>query len=200
MLDLAFDSTDPAAVPAGAAMIWYYVDGRYAWPQSALDRFTGRRLVGINVTGDPSHGGTMLDVERYDATPAQAPGWYDARLATGARDLAIYCSRDALPAVRQAMGGRAYKLAVATLDGSVVIPGYSWPRTPAAVQAIPARWLPFNCDASLVFDAGWVPSPALSRALTNAHDVTQLGHTMTALVAQLDTHAHWLAQRLAELT
>ncbi len=51
---LMYDSTAPWAIPDDAEMVAYYVDGRYAWPQSWLDLFPNAVKVSISAVGTRS--------------------------------------------------------------------------------------------------------------------------------------------------
>jgi hypothetical protein len=166
MFRIMFDSVNPAAIPEGASLVAGYVDGAAsAWPAGAWDRFPGAELVRINVTGDPAHGGDALDVERFDATPDHAPGWFDERTKAGARGLTIYCNRSTLPAVEQAMGTRSYFRWIATLDGTLVIPGFKPMQGPAAIQFAPAGITGIDADMSLVLSPYFHPQPSLQQII-----------------------------------
>ena len=157
-----FDSTNPSAIPADAEIVGGYIDGPQSqWPAEAWTMFPRAALVRINVTGDPSHGGDELDVERFDATPDHAPAWFDERTRAGhVGGLSIYCSRDALPEVEAKMGKRSYFRRVATLDGTLHIDGYKPMEGPAAIQFASAAMLGINADMSLVMSDYYHPSPA----------------------------------------
>jgi hypothetical protein len=169
MIRVMFDSIDPNAIPAGASLVAGYVDGAAsAWPAGAWDRFPDAELVRINVTGDPSHGGDVLDVETGDASPAHAPGWFDARTAAGGRGLTIYCNRSTLPAVDAAMAGRSYFRWIATLDGTLHIDGFPALAGPAAVQFATAQMAGRNVDVSLVMSDYFHPQPSLAQIIATA--------------------------------
>lgn len=162
---IMFDSVDPSAIPADAELVAGYVDGpKSVWPTNAWTMFPKAQLVRINVTGDPVNGGDVLDVETGDATPDHAPAWFDAR-GGDAAGLTIYCNRDTLPAVEQAMGKRRYFRWIATLDGTFVIPGYKPLEGPAAIQFAGAAQLGGrNVDMSLVMRDYFHPAPAAAAA------------------------------------
>lgn len=146
---LMFDSVSPELIPADAPMIAGYVNGQFRWTAADWARFPHARQVRINVTGNPADGGDCLDVEQGDATPAQAPIWYDARHAAGVRNLAIYCNRSTLPAVNKAMGTRTFYRWIATLDGTLLVGKY------AAVQFAGASAAGINVDVSAVWNEHW---------------------------------------------
>lgn len=95
-----YDSVNPAAIPADAQLVAGYVDGRYVWTAEAWNRFPSAVQVTIAVFPD-TNAGVVLDVERGNATPDQAPGWVMRRRAAGV-DPSVYCTLYAWPAVRQA--------------------------------------------------------------------------------------------------
>lgn len=98
---IMFDSTSPWDIPRDAAMIAYYVDGRYAWPQEWLDMFPDAVKVSISAIGvQVAHVG---DVEVGCIwPPANAVPWVRRARAAG-YDPTIYVNElnDWLP-VRQA--------------------------------------------------------------------------------------------------
>lgn len=182
---IMFDSTDPSAIPADASLVAGYVDGPQSqWPAAAWSMFPHAELVRINVTGDPDHGGDVLDVERFDATPDLAPVWFDARTKAGARGLAIYCDRNTLPAVTQAMGQRSYFRWIATLDGTLHIDGYTPLEGPAAVQFANAIMAGRNVDLSLVMSDYFHPQPSLAQIIATAKATQTEVSSLLALLAK----------------
>ncbi len=95
-----YDTVEAQSAPAGASLLAGYVNGRYANMDALRARYPHALLVGIAVTADHD-GGVVLDVERGDATPAEAPGWVTRRRAAGV-DPTVYCSASVWPAVRAA--------------------------------------------------------------------------------------------------
>lgn len=88
-------------LPDGADMYAGYDDG--AWPDgdAIAARFPGKTV--IRVTVNPSDNeGDMLDVEKGDANPADAPGWVERRRAAGHKGPLVYCGEANWPAVRSA--------------------------------------------------------------------------------------------------
>jgi hypothetical protein len=68
--------------------------------------------------------GQVLDVERYDATPDQAPGWVQRRRAA-AVDPSVYCNASTWPSVRQAFADAQVAEPhywIAKYDGNASIP------------------------------------------------------------------------------
>jgi hypothetical protein len=95
-----FDSVDVAGLPVGGDLYAGYVDGRYENAAAIKARFPNVPFVGIAVTAS-TNDGTVLDVERYDATPAQAPGWVKMRRLAGVEP-SVYCAEDAWATVKAA--------------------------------------------------------------------------------------------------
>lgn len=142
-----WDSTD--TLPFVPALQAFYANGRFRAP---LKFGPGR--VFIDVTGGMPNAAMWLDVERFDASVADVPGWLDERARFG--EGGIYCNRDTLPAVEEAAGARPHWLWIATLDGTLEVQLPSGGHgTLVAVQAFPASWLPVHADLSVVVDAAY---------------------------------------------
>ena len=120
-----------------------------------------RGLIWIDVTGANPEAAFWLDVERFDATPDQVPGWLDARERSGAGWGGIYCNRSNVHAVEQAAEDRPHSLWVATLDGTadVVLPAGTGKLV--AVQDFPASMVGLDADLSIVVDQDYWNSHAL---------------------------------------
>src|SRR5215475_5076343 len=121
------DSTTAADIPlAGLDLVAGYVNGNTAWTSQDWARFGKRPQVHIDVNGTDPHDAGVLDVERGDATAAEAVLWVKKRRAAGAgaHGCTIYCDRATLASVRTALGsaslapGQHYTLWLATLDGN----------------------------------------------------------------------------------
>ena len=184
MARVMFDSTTPDAIPANAAIVGGYVNGSYAWPAAAWARFPDAQQVRITVTADPALG-NCLDVEKGDAAPDQAPGWIKARQAAGVKFVTIYCNRSTLPAVDAACAGLTYYRWIATLDGTLYVPGFTAMAGPAAVQFAGSGMAGANVDISIVWEDGWHPTPAQSlpaQALTDAEAVTTAAGNLVTLL------------------
>lgn len=148
------DSTTVADLPEWVSVKAFYVDGIYAATVQQIDAWKGPKVL-INVTGDPGHGGDMLDVETGDATPAAIPAWYDAQAAKGTRYLGVYSNRDNFTACTQALGARPAARWLATLDGTVL---HTFDGHPiAACQAFGEALVRAHYDLSLIFDETWHP-------------------------------------------
>ncbi len=85
-----YDAVTPGNVPADAQMVAGYIDGYYRSYNALVARCPNATHVAIAV--HPStNDGIVLDVERGDATPDEAPGWVTMRRAAGV-DPSVYCS------------------------------------------------------------------------------------------------------------
>ena len=121
-----YDAVTPAHIPSNATMVAGYVDGKYAW--RLIDWLRFARAVQVRIAVFPStNNGHVLDVERGDATPAQAPPWVLRRRAAGV-DPTVYCSLAAWPAVRAAFASARvrephYWIAAYPGNGNALYPG-----------------------------------------------------------------------------
>ncbi|TCO64960.1 hypothetical protein [Actinocrispum wychmicini] len=119
-----YDSVNWKAIPATAAIVAGYLPpSPYAWPAEAWERFPDAVKVRIAVRAY-TDAGHVLDVEKGDATPDEAPDWVTMRRAAGA-DPTVYCSASQWPIVRAAFA--AARVAEphwwpAKYDGVAVIP------------------------------------------------------------------------------
>lgn len=122
------DSVSSAGIPVGVfPLVAGYLNGAISqWSQADWDRHAGHStLVRITVFASVN-AGHVLDVEKGDATPAEAPGWVWRRRAAGT-DPTVYCSESAWPAVRQAFANAGvpephYWVAAYPGEGSTIIP------------------------------------------------------------------------------
>lgn len=111
-----YDSATPGSIPGSAAVVAGYVDGDYAWPAEAWDRWPDALKVLITVAGAPR--GNVADVEAGAMTPEQARKWMEAKRDAGMRESTVYCSRADIGAVRAACAGQDYSIWVADWTGS----------------------------------------------------------------------------------
>lgn len=77
-----YDSVDVSKIPRTAKMVAGYVNGRYKNYDILRAQFPDAICVPI-ATQASVNDGIVLDVERYDATPQQAPDWVQRRRALG---------------------------------------------------------------------------------------------------------------------
>ena len=87
------DSTNPAAIPSAFTHVAAYPNGDFAWPETQLARFPYHVEIGV-FSGQPQQAqiARVLDVERFDATPADFPPFVLARRQLGHEDATAYSS------------------------------------------------------------------------------------------------------------
>ena len=101
MIRTMFDGVNPAQVPAGAAIYAGYVDGEWqSYNELAAANPTARHVsICVAATGSAR----VLDVEKGDATPDQAPGWAETQRRSGNPYPVVYCNEEnTWPAVKAA--------------------------------------------------------------------------------------------------
>lgn len=145
-----YDGVSWNLIPASAQVVAGYGNGHYKWPNAAWARWPGRIHIVIDTNGsDPVHC-HVLDVERYDATPAQCPAWIKARIPHGRA--CIYTSRSSLDAVSKACKGfKGIDVWVADWDG---MPHEV--EVPANMHLVAVQYQSTaSYDLSAVYDAQW---------------------------------------------
>lgn len=95
-----FDSVTASRIPHDAVGVAGYDDGLYKWSPADWSLFPNAVHVHIAVFAS-TNSGQVLDVERYDATPEQAPGWVLMRRKAGV-DPSVYMNMSTWPVVRAA--------------------------------------------------------------------------------------------------
>ena len=159
---LAYDSTRPELIPADAAVVLYYGDGRYAWTAEDLKRFPAARRRAITVLGDPAC--NIADVENGDMKPGDVPnhlrGWRHDH--PGGEPGSVYCNRSTLPTVQAVcahagIGPLDWNLWLSTLDGSRPVSVEGGGRL-VAVQD--QGGIDADYDVSVVWDRSWPRRPA----------------------------------------
>lgn len=157
------DSTTAADIPqTGTQVAIGYANGTYQWSQADWDRFAHipHAMIDVNAS-NPS--ADVLDIEQYDATVAQAPGWVRAHNTAHAYPGILYCSRDTLTPLFNELNaaglivGRDFRLFVATLDGTRELPDMTgvW-----GVQHSGEAQTGGHYDESLIYDDTWKASVA----------------------------------------
>jgi hypothetical protein len=142
-----YDSVNAGSIPRGATMTAGYGNGEFKWTAADWALFPHARHVRIDVNGTDPQGCGVLDVERFDATPAMVPGWIRARRkALPLGRAVIYCSRSSVPAVQAAAGGLRYSLWVADWTNA--------PHHAGDAIAVQYRNTP-GYDLSVVYDDTW---------------------------------------------
>lgn len=87
------DSTTPAAIPSAFTHVAGYSDGLFDWSPGELGRFPAHVLIAVR-PNDPGQArlARVLDVERYDALPADFPPFVFVRHQIGHEDATCYTS------------------------------------------------------------------------------------------------------------
>jgi hypothetical protein len=119
-----YDACNPLRVPIGAQLVAGYIFGNCAWPDYAWARWPNARHVRI-ATVASLNDGQVLDVERSDATPDDAPGWC-ARARLRGQVPTVYTSASQVQAVLDACKLHAVPaplLWVAQWDDIAELPG-----------------------------------------------------------------------------
>jgi len=98
-----YDAIHVSALPGGADAYAGYVDGK--WPTFAAlkRRFQGSGAHLLSIAVFASGNASCLDIEKGDATIAQAPGWVKRQLAGGARRPCLYTSAGNMDALVKAL-------------------------------------------------------------------------------------------------
>ncbi len=113
---LMYDSVNAAAIPADAEIIAGYVDGpRSQWSEADWARFPNAIKVRIAVFSWDD--GDVLDVEQFDATPAECPDWIRRQQARGLAVPTIYCNGASLAEVQRYCEGLTYDIWLADPTG-----------------------------------------------------------------------------------
>jgi hypothetical protein len=113
------DSVEPSSIPTGGIDgVLAYQNGKYAWPAAQLQRFIAARkqLFRFDVIGNAWHEASILDVERYDATPEIANKWIRTRDSYRG-DATIYIDRSNLSSLLDACRGLRYWVIIADWTG-----------------------------------------------------------------------------------
>lgn len=85
-----YDAVNLANIPADATAVAGYVNGRWPTYAELAKRWPNAKYVSIAVTAEAD--ADCLDIERFDATPAQAPAWVRRQLARGVKKPIVYCA------------------------------------------------------------------------------------------------------------
>ncbi|MHB1472479.1 MAG: hypothetical protein ACYCV4_02450 [Dermatophilaceae bacterium] len=92
-LEVMYDSIRAEAIPVDAKVVAGYVDGLYAWSTEDWARFADVDIRVRIATSVETLDADVLDVEKGDATPADAPAWVEkVRSRAGSYDAMVYCS------------------------------------------------------------------------------------------------------------
>jgi hypothetical protein len=135
--------------------------------------------------GDPGNKASIADVETGALQPDQLPDWYDQKAKARIAWLTFYCNRSNLATVHAHLGSRNMFRFVATLDGTIVIPGFVPLVGPDIVQITDAAHLGIHADFSLVLNPGWRPTPRPSALAGALADVGNAQRDLTGIAANL---------------
>lgn len=96
-----YDGITPGRLPHGGQLYASYVDGH--WPNYRQLATTSAAIgaVHVSIAVDPAHDAQVLDVELYDATPAQAVPWAVRQRRRG-QVPTVYSNTSTWPAIRAA--------------------------------------------------------------------------------------------------
>ena len=151
------DSVNPSAIPLGGINgVIGYANGRFRWSAEETHRFAaaGLQTAMVDVDGTAWAAACILDVERGDAGPAQAPGWIRNRNAFRG-DATIYCDLSTLPAVLAATSrlSESWWLWIAHYTGHPHIPHMT---LPANVKVMGCQYASFEAyDESCIVADAW---------------------------------------------
>lgn len=119
-----YDDVNPKLMPHGADAYAGYVGGKWPTFNGLATMFPeAKHLLSIAIAADED--ADALDIERYDATIDQAPGWYQRQKTNGAKQpvfyislseaqpLVNYLAAHGIPRRRFKIGPRNYRLVTA---------------------------------------------------------------------------------------
>lgn len=147
---IAYDSSKPKLIPASAAAIFPYSDGRFRWSHKLFPRARYRY---ITISSADPHA-DIADVEPGCIWPPLAVRPWALERRSQGLDATVYTDRDNFPAVRAALAGVDWHLFLATLDGTI-LSSYDG----MAVRACQYTDRSDAYDESVVFDPQWLNWP-----------------------------------------
>jgi hypothetical protein len=162
-----FDAVTPGNLPRGARIVAGYSDGLYSNMKEIDAAFPSAIHVDIAVSSN-FDGGHVLDVERGDALPGNAPGWVVRRRNNGI-DPSVYCDASTWPSVRAAFHSQGIAEPhywIAQYDGDPTIP-------PGAVAKQYASNAAYDTSSVADYWPGIDPAPEVHMPLT-PEDITLL--------------------------
>lgn len=147
---IGYDTTRPEMIPANAAAVFPYADGRYRWSHV---RFPNALYRYITVYGEPE--ADIADFEEFAVYPAPAlVTWAQRRLALGHTDITVYTDRANFPLVRAAMEAAEIDWHLfLTVGTDTVLTDYEG----MAVRA--CQQFGTGADKDTVFEPGWLNRP-----------------------------------------
>jgi hypothetical protein len=136
--------------------------------------------------GDPGNKASIIDIETGTHTVAELAPWHDFKAAHKVQYLTWYASRDKIDSINAALGGRRMYRWVATLDGTLAIPGFQPLVGPDLVQLLPADKIGVHADFSIVLSPTWRPAPLPPQMATALTDAQDIGANLVSATASLN--------------
>lgn len=174
-----YDAIAANQIPAGAALIAGYGDGLYNDFGAERVAFPNARVVEIAVFAEDDLG-VVLDVEKGNAAPAQAPGWVVKRRAAGV-DPTVYCSLATWPSVKAAFtaaGVAQPHFWIAAYDGDPTIPA-------GAVAKQYQDVGPYDRSSVADYWPGVDPVPVVTPPVTTPEEDSVLNFAIPAEAAEM---------------
>lgn len=127
---MMYDSVNAHGIPKTALIIAGYIDGKFAWTPEEWAMFDGYPHLEVRIACFAStDDGRVLDVEKGDATPDEAPQWVQGRRNSKAHPLGgpacIYTNASTWPYVVGAFHRQGVQLPdfwIAQWDGRAKVP------------------------------------------------------------------------------
>lgn len=174
MTRLMYDGITPAKLPKGGDIYASYIDGEWPYFSQLVKLFPHAKHLSIAV--DPTHDADILDVERYDALPSQAPDWVYRQRHRSITPI-VYMNAATWPTVKQAFYAQHVTEPyywVADYDHGPTIPtgaiAVQWKNTPGYDQSTVIDYIEGVDSMSLTDDDVakiWGASPAARWAGSN---------------------------------
>lgn len=147
MTRIMYDGINPSSIPKDAEIVASYVDGK--WPNYPQLKTLFPHALHLSIAVDPAHDAQCLDVERFDATPEQAPAWAARQRKRGNPYPWVYMNSATWSAVRAAFNDQSVPEPlywVANYDGRPIIPagaiGKQYRNTPGYDESVIADSIP----------------------------------------------------------
>lgn len=171
-----YDSVNPGAIPAGAALVASYVDG-FGGYSAAVNRFGVHKVVSISIHGNVAN---VADVENGAMTPSMLPTWIDAAHKRGVTRPGVYCNLSTWPTVQSHVAGRKVSYWIADWRGT--------PFTLSGADAV--QYQSTNAwDASWVLDTfPWYPGGSTPPPANPTLQLGDRGAAVSTLQTRLNVH------------
>jgi hypothetical protein len=153
-----YDSTTADDCPPGADLYAGYISGTWLTYDRLLQLYGSSKMVSVSVTA--AQAAEVLDIESGDATPDQAPSWWQRSRQADVERPCCYCNQSTEPAVDEALHAAGVPTTqacfwIATLDGTIVqgVTPHGYPIV--ACQNQGQAQTGGHYDSSVVFDDSW---------------------------------------------